>query len=153
MNTIQGPEVVSGDYVAEQAVDATFNLYNYSVMEPSGYTPTPDQLDRVFAALANPTRRDMLLQLSQGSASVTELASHYAMSQPAVSKHLRVLEKAGLVTRRADRQQRPAQLHPTNLAAAVAWLEQFAGFWEGSLDQLDQLLLNMNNNSRNSPHE
>ena len=135
------------------AVDLISLLYNHKVMEPSGYTNSPAQLDRVFAALSHQTRRDILLQLGQGSANVTELASHYDISQPAVSKHLRVLEQAGLISRAVDQQRRPAQLHAANLAAAVAWLEQFAAFWEGSLDQLDTLLMQMNKHTGNTEDE
>lgn len=82
----------------------------------------------------------MLLQLQGGATSVTEIAASFEISQPAVSKHLRVLEKAGLITRDVDRQKRPAALHPANLAVAVAWLKQFEAFWLGSFDQLDKLL-------------
>ena len=118
-------------------------------MEPSSYISGastdqtklgPEQLDAIFTALASQTRREMLMQLQGGAASVTEIAASFEISQPAVSKHLRVLEKAGLITRNIDAQKRPAELHPANLAAAVAWLQQFEAFWLGSFDQLDQLL-------------
>ncbi|WP_370232099.1 ArsR/SmtB family transcription factor [Cognatishimia sp.] len=97
-------------------------------------------LDAVFGALADPTRRAILAQLSQGDASVNELAQPFAMSQPAVSKHLKVLENAGLVERAIDKQRRPARLKAAPMKEAVAWLEDFKQFWTGSFDQLDDLL-------------
>ena len=127
--------------------------YKIDTRGSGGTEKDPAQLDHIFAALAHPTRRDLLVQLGQGSANVTELAGLYDISQPAISKHLRVLEKAGLISRGIDQQRRPAQLNATNLAAAVAWLEQFASFWEGSLDQLDALLHDLNDNTRNPANE
>ena len=100
----------------------------------------PQNLDAVFSALADPTRRAILTRLAAGEASVMELAQPFAMSQPAVSKHLKVLERAGLIARGHDRQRRPAQLEAAPMAAAVAWLEEFRDFWAGSFDQLDGLL-------------
>ncbi len=97
-------------------------------------------LDAVFAALADPTRRAILSRLAAGEASVNELAAPFAMSQPAVSKHLKVLERAGLVEREVDRQRRPARLKAEPMAAAVTWLEDFRQFWSSSFDQLDGLL-------------
>lgn len=97
-------------------------------------------LDAMFAALADPTRRAILARLAQGEASVGQLSQPFAMSQPAVSKHLKVLEKAGLVTRAVDRQRRLARLNPAPLAEAVTWLENLRAFWMGSFDQLDALL-------------
>jgi DNA-binding transcriptional ArsR family regulator len=94
----------------------------------------------VFAALADPTRRAILSRLAAGDASVNELAAPFAMSQPAVSKHLRVLERAGLIEREVDRQRRPARLKAEPMAAAVRWLEEFRQFWSSSFDQLDDLL-------------
>ena len=91
-------------------------------MEPVGYTP---HLDAVFAALADPTRRAILARLAEGEASVGELARPFAMSQPAVSKHLKVLEQAGLISRGVDRQKRPARLEAARMAEAVAFLDQF----------------------------
>lgn len=101
--------------------------------------PSPN-LDAVFAALADPTRRAILSRLAGGDASVNEIASPFEMSQPAVSKHLKVLERAGLVTRAVDQQRRPARLNAEPMSAAVAWLEEFKTFWTGSFDQLDGLL-------------
>ena len=109
-------------------------------MEQSGYIIENQALDAVFAALADPTRRAILSRLAAGEASVKELAAPFEMSQPAVSKHLKVLERAGLVERAVDRQRRPARLKAEPMAAAVGWLEDFRRFWSGSFDQLDGLL-------------
>ncbi len=116
------------------------HVCNQLVMEPSGYT---SELDAVFAALADPTRRAILARLSDGSATVGELAKPFAMSQPAVSKHLKVLERAGLIDRRARAQTRPASLNAVRLMEAVAWLERFRDHWEGRLDRLDALLIEL----------
>lgn len=97
-------------------------------------------LNAVFAALADPTRRAILSRLAAGAASVNELRAPFSMSQPAISKHLKVLERAGLVERNVDRQRRPAQLKAEPMAAAVQWLEEFKQFWSASFDQLDDLL-------------
>ena len=97
-------------------------------------------LDAVFAALADPTRRAILSRLASGEASVNELAAPFEMSQPAVSKHLKVLERAGLIERDVDRQRRPARLRAEPMAAAVHWLQEFRQFWSASFDQLDTLL-------------
>ena len=99
-----------------------------------------DNLDMVFAALADPTRRSILSRLAKGEASVNELVDPFDMSQPAISKHLKVLERAGLVERNIVRQRRPARLKAEPMAAAVAWLEEFKQFWTSSFDQLDDLL-------------
>jgi len=114
--------------------------YNYLVMEQVGYINGAPNLDAVFSALADPTRRAILTKLAAGEASVKELAAPFDMSQPAVSKHLKVLEKAGLVTRGSDRQRRPAKLNAAPMQDAVAWLEEFKRFWASSFDQLDALL-------------
>ncbi len=100
----------------------------------------PQDLNAVFAALADPTRRAILSRLAAGDASVNEIAAPFEMSQPAVSKHLKVLERAGLIERDIDRQRRPARLKAEPMAAAVQWLEEFRQFWSGSFDQLDGLL-------------
>ena len=107
-------------------------------MKLSGYESP--KLDAVFASLADPTRRAILLRLSEGEASVGEIAEPFAMSQPAVSKHLKVLESAGLIERDVDAQRRPARLNAAPMADAVAWLEEFRRFWTESFDQLDDLL-------------
>src|SRR6476660_1886496 len=94
-------------------------------------------LDVTFAALADPTRRAILARLASGEASVTELAEPFAMSQPAISKHLRVLEHAGLISRGRDAQRRPCRIEAQPLAAANSWLENYRQFWEGSFQRLD----------------
>lgn len=97
-------------------------------------------LDIVFAALADPTRRAILARLALGQASVTELAQPFAMTQPAVSKHLKVLERAGLISRGRDRQRRPRRLEARRLREATEWLERYRQFWEGKFRHLDALL-------------
>ncbi len=104
---------------------------------------TPDQLDSTFAALADPTRRAILARLASGEASVTELAEPFAMSQPAISKHLKVLERAGLISRGLDAQRRPRRLEAIPLAQATEWLERYRQFWEGRFQRLDALLNEM----------
>src|SRR6267154_4219645 len=102
-------------------------------MEPLGYEQmTPDRLDATFAALADPTRRAILARLANGDASVTELAEPFAMTQPAISKHLKVLERAGLISRDRDAQRRPSRLVAKPLAEASAWLHHYRQFWEFS---------------------
>jgi DNA-binding transcriptional ArsR family regulator len=101
---------------------------------------TPDQLDATFAALADPTRRAILARLASGQASVTELAAPFAMSQPAISKHLKVLERAGLISRGRDAQRRPRRLEALPLAEATEWLVRYRKFWEGRYLRLDALL-------------
>jgi DNA-binding transcriptional ArsR family regulator len=107
-------------------------------MEPLGYEQA--HLDATFAALADPTRRAILARLASGEASVTELAEPFAMSQPAISKHLKVLERAGLVSRGQDAQRRPRRLEAQPLADATAWLERYRQIWEGNYQRLDALL-------------
>ncbi len=97
-------------------------------------------LDTVFFALADPTRRAILARLATGDASVTELAEPFAMSQPAISKHLKVLERAGLISRGRDAQRRPCHIEAAPLAEASGWLETYREFWERSFDNLDALL-------------
>lgn len=109
-------------------------------MERIGYATRPQDLNAIFAALADPTRRAILSRLAGGEASVSELAGPFEMSQPAVSKHLKVLERAGLIERDIDAQRRPARLKAEPMAAAVSWLEEFRQFWSSSFDQLDGLL-------------
>jgi len=100
----------------------------------------PDHLDATFAALADPTRRAIIARLASGRASVTELAKPFAMSQPAISKHLKVLERAGLISRGRDAQRRPRRLEARPLAQATQWLERYRQFWEGNYQRLDALL-------------
>ena len=97
-------------------------------------------LNATFAALADPTRRAILARLASGEASVTELAEPFAMSQPAISKHLKVLERAGLISRGQDAQRRPSRLEGRPLAEATVWLERYRDFWEGNYRRLDALL-------------
>jgi DNA-binding transcriptional ArsR family regulator len=101
---------------------------------------TAAQLDATFAALADPTRRAILSRLATGEASVAELAAPFEMSQPAISKHLKVLERAGLVSSAQDAQRRPRRLAAQPLAEASAWLEGYRRFWERSYERLDALL-------------
>jgi DNA-binding transcriptional ArsR family regulator len=102
-----------------------------------------EALDATFAALADPTRRAILARLATGEASVMELAEPFAMSQPAISKHLKVLERAGLISRGRDAQRRPCRLEPAPLAAADQWLERYRQFWEASFERLGALLAEM----------
>ena len=102
--------------------------------------PASTQLDATFAALADPTRRAILTRLATGDASVNELAEPFDMTQPAISKHLKVLERAGLISRDRDAQRRPSRLEPARLAEASAWLEQYREFWETSFARLDAVL-------------
>jgi DNA-binding transcriptional ArsR family regulator len=102
--------------------------------------PATDRLDRTFAALADPTRRAILARLAAGEASVTELAEPFEMSLPAVSKHLKVLERAGLIARGRERQWRPARLEAGPLKEVAEWTGQYRLFWEESYERLDEYL-------------
>jgi DNA-binding transcriptional ArsR family regulator len=108
-------------------------------MKPSGYE-TSERLDATFAALADPTRRAILARLASGEASVMVLAKPFRISQPAISKHLRVLERAGLVSRGRDAQRRPRRLEAQPLAEASSWLEHYRQFWGKRFQRLDALL-------------
>jgi DNA-binding transcriptional ArsR family regulator len=99
-----------------------------------------DRLDRTFGALADPTRRAILARLAKGEASVTELAEPFEMSLPAVSKHLKVLERAGLVSRGRERQWRPARLRPTPIKEVAEWTDRYRPFWDERYDRLDEYL-------------
>lgn len=99
-----------------------------------------EALDATFTALADPTRRAILARLAQGEASVTELTKPFSLSQPAVSRHLRVLERAGLITQGRRAQLRPRKLEAAPLKHAVDWLERYREFWDESFDHLDDLL-------------
>ena len=101
---------------------------------------TMDRLSTTFAALADPTRRAILARLAQGEASVNELAEPFAMSQPAISKHLKMLERAGLITRGRDAQRRPCRIEGAPLAEATSWLANYRRVWEASFQRLDTLL-------------
>jgi len=104
-------------------------------MKPPSYT-----LDATFAALADPTRRAILARLATGEASVAELAEPFDMSQPAISKHLKVLERAGLISRGREAQRRPRRLEPRPLADATEWIERYRKIWEGNYKRLDAVL-------------
>jgi len=117
------------------------SLNNIMVMNQSGYGQvSSQQLDLTFAALANPTRRAILARLASGEVSVNELAEPFAMSQPAISRHLKVLERAGLISSGADAQRRPRKLDARPLAEATEWLETYREYWEASFVRLDDLL-------------
>jgi DNA-binding transcriptional ArsR family regulator len=107
---------------------------------PTATATATDRLDRTFAALADPTRRAILTRLTEGQATVTELAEPFEMTLPAVSKHLKVLERAGLVARGRQRQWRPARLDAGPLKEVAEWTEPYRRFWEESYDRLDEYL-------------
>lgn len=116
-------------------------------MEQLDYTPNPVNLDAVFHALADGTRRAILSRLADGEASVNEIAEPFEISQPAVSRHLKVLERAGLIERGVDRQRRPARLKAVKMLDAVDWLVEFRPMWGTSFRQLDDLLIRMKKNT------
>lgn len=107
-------------------------------MQPYGYQS--QKLDAIFAALADPTRRAIVARLASGDATVSELAEPFDMSQPAISKHLKVLENAGLISHSQDAQRRPRKLEAKTLAVANEWLERYRKYWEASYERLDALL-------------
>ncbi len=113
------------------------------VMKPNGYNKNTRRLDATFRALADPTRRAILGRLASGEASVLELAAPFKMSQPAISKHLKVLERAGLIARSRDAQRRPCRIEAAPLKEATEWIGQYAKLWEQRFDQLDTLLKEM----------
>ena len=126
---------------AKKTLTSVADLYNLTVIELMSYgAVNSDRLDATFAALADPTRRAILARLASGDASVNDLAQPFAMSQPAISKHLRVLERAGLISRGRDAQRRPRRIEAQPLAEASDWLENYRKFWEGSFQRLDDLL-------------
>src|SRR5579872_5025981 len=102
-----------------------------------------DQLTVTFSALADPTRRAILSRLSRGEKSVTELAEPFAMTLPAISKHLKVLERAGLIARGREAQWRPCRLRAAPLRDASVWIQEYRRFWDESLDRLDEYLLKL----------
>jgi DNA-binding transcriptional ArsR family regulator len=104
---------------------------------------SPDRLDATFAALADPTRRAILAKLASGEASVTDLAAPFAMSLPAISKHLKVLERAGLIARSREAQWRPCRLEAGPLKEVSVWLDRYRRFWEQSFDRLDTYLADL----------
>jgi DNA-binding transcriptional ArsR family regulator len=107
-----------------------------------------DQLSSTFAALADPTRRAILARLASGEATVTELAEPFTMSLPAISKHLKVLERAGLITRGRTAQWRPCRLQADPLGDVAEWVERYRRFWEGSFDRLDDHLREIQKGAR-----
>jgi DNA-binding transcriptional ArsR family regulator len=116
-------------------------LNNHIVIEHYGYRMNASQrLDATFMALADPTRRAILARLARGEASVAELAAPFRISQPAISKHLKVLERAGLVSVEQDAQRRPRRIEAKPLAEASAWIEPYREIWEGNFQRLDALL-------------
>ena len=124
----------------------TDRLYNQHVMNIAS-----PRLDAAFAALADPTRRAIVARLALGDATVMELAEPFDMSQPAISKHLKVLENAGLISRGRDAQRRPCRLEPQLLADASGWLDHYREVWERNFRRLDALLAEMKNQQKASP--
>jgi DNA-binding transcriptional ArsR family regulator len=110
---------------------------------------TPDRLSNTFAALADPTRRAILARLVTGEASVTELAAPFQMTMPAVSKHLKVLERAGLIARGREAQWRPCRLEGEPLRDVAEWMEPYRRFWDESFERLDEYLQEMKKEKRN----
>jgi DNA-binding transcriptional ArsR family regulator len=122
-------------------------------MQPIGYGQVvPAHLDAMFAALADPTRRAILERLAAGEASVSELAEPFEMSQPAISKHLKVLERAGLISRGRDAQRRPRRLEPQGLAEASDWLERYRKILEVNFQRLDSLLTELQPEKKKRKH-
>jgi DNA-binding transcriptional ArsR family regulator len=111
-----------------------------------------DRLDRTFGALAHPTRRAILARLAAGEAAVTELAEPFEMSLPAISKHLKVLERAGLIVRGRERQWRPARLEAGPLKEVAEWTERYRRFWEESYDRLDEYLEKLQDRGKEKGH-
>lgn len=123
-------------------------------MELSGYyNKRSNRLDMTFAALADPTRRAILARLALGEAPVNELATPFAMSQPAISKHLKVLERAGLITRDRDAQRRMSRLEAEPLAEATEWLADYRKFWEGSFTHLDEPMVDLDTPKKKKKHK
>jgi len=111
------------------------------------------RLDSTFAALADPTRRAILARLASGDASVMELAAPFSISQPAISKHLEVLERAGLISRGRDGQRRPCRIEAKPLQEADAWIERYRRIWEGNFERLDVLLEEMKAKEKKRGHD
>lgn len=113
----------------------------------------PDTLNAIFGALADPTRRAILARLASGEVTVNELAHPFAMSQPAVSKHLKVLERAGLIARGRDAQRRPCRLHPQALKTVADWVAHYEHFWTESFDRLDEYLHTLKVGDKQKQHK
>ena len=113
----------------------------------------PDQLSTIFAALADPTRRAILARLAQGEASVKELAEPFAISPPAVTKHLKVLQRAGLITQGRQAQWRPCRLAAAPLKDVADWLEDYRRFWDASFERLDSYLIELQAKEEQRDHE
>jgi DNA-binding transcriptional ArsR family regulator len=126
----------AGSDAVALSIDITVQLYNVTVM----FIASEDRLDATFFALADPTRRAILARLAAGDATVTELAAPFDMSQPAISKHLKVLERAGLISVGHDGQRRPRRLEPEALGAATEWIERYREVWEANFRRLDAVL-------------
>lgn len=124
----------------------TIRLYDLVVFDM-----TPQRLDAAFAALADPTRRAILARLARGEASVLELAAPFDMSQPAISKHLKVLERAGLISRGRDAQRRPCRIEAAPLRELSQWLEHYRALWEARLDALGDVLEDLKRQERRTP--
>ena len=122
-------------------------------MQPTSYGPADRRLDATFAALADPTRRAILARLATGEASVTQLAERFPMSQAAVSKHLKVLERAGLISRGRDAQRRPSRMEGKALAHATEWLERYRKVWENNYQALDELLEELKRDATKRAHK
>jgi DNA-binding transcriptional ArsR family regulator len=114
---------------------------------------TTDRISLIFAALADPTRREILARLAEGEASVTELAEPFAMSLPAISKHLKVLERAGLISRGREAQWRPCKLEPEPLRDVADWLAQYRTLWDDSLERLDDYLRQLQTDHEEPNHD
>jgi len=120
-------------------------------MEQISYTNDPARLDAIFHALADGTRRAILSGLASGEQSVKEIAAPFEISQPAVSRHLKVLERAGLIERAVDEQRRPARLKPEEMLAAVGWLADFRPLWGSAFDELDGVLAQLTKTPGGNP--
>lgn len=131
-------------------LDSVIFIYNHMVMDLFSAGQNKQSLDAIFSALADPTRRAILSRLVSGQASVSEIAEPFNVSQPAVSRHLKVLERAGLIERDVDEQRRPARLAENSLNEAISWLNDFDLYMQGSLEQLDYVLEEMKKNGRDN---
>jgi len=130
-------------------MEGSRRVHYQTVMQPTGYEQVPAaRLDATFAALADSTRRAILVRLLEGEASVAELAAPFAMSQPAVSKHLKVLEVAGLVSVGREGQRRPRTLEPLPLVEASGWLQRLREVWEADYQRLDELLARLQSRTK-----